>query len=83
MPLFVVVLFVVLSLLSLWKGVSWIRHPTENFQGMEKAAEPRTLAWWDAYLAGWALVLLAIVFAGLGLMLLLALLHILPTGPPS
>lgn len=80
--LVIVVLLVVLFLLSLWVGVSLVRHPGENFLVMEKA-EPRTLAWWDAYLGGWGFILLTILLAGCGLILLLALLHILPTGPSS
>ena len=77
-----VLLLVVLSLSSFWIGMSLVRRPRAYILDREEAV-PRTLAWWDAYLGGWGLMLLAICFAGCALMLLLALLQILPPDPSS
>jgi hypothetical protein len=75
-------LLVVLPLFLLWIGVSLIRPPRKTFLDMEEA-EPRTLVWWDAYLAGWGFLLLALLCVGCGFLLLLALLNILPMNPSS
>lgn len=75
-------LLVILPFFLLSIGVSLIRHPRKGLLDTEKA-EPKTLAWWDAYLAGWGFIFLALLCAGLGLLLLLFLLNILPTSPAS